>query len=30
MLARSTAQMQQIGNRGEEATAAGFAAVAFA
>jgi hypothetical protein len=29
MLARSTAQMHQIGNRIEEATAAGFAAVPF-
>ena len=29
LLARSTAQMHQIGNRIEEATAAGFAAVAF-
>ena len=29
MLARSTAQMHQLGNRSEEATAAGFAAVPF-
>jgi tetratricopeptide (TPR) repeat protein len=29
LLARSTAQMYQIGNRVEEATAAGFAAIAF-
>src|SRR5262249_49254573 len=29
LLARSTAQMHQIGNRVEEATAAGFAAIAF-
>jgi class 3 adenylate cyclase/tetratricopeptide (TPR) repeat protein len=29
LMARSTAQMRQIGNRGEEATAAGFAGYAF-
>jgi class 3 adenylate cyclase/tetratricopeptide (TPR) repeat protein len=29
LLARSTAQMHQLGNRAEEATAAGFAGVAF-